>query len=292
MDGPTSKALDRKGLPSAAFFVIVTSLLFSVTASATSPRITGITPTGAQRGMELELRFNGSRLDDAQEIVFYEPGIEVVKMDSSKTNVIKAEVKIAADCPLGEHHLRIRTASGVSELRTFQVGTFPAVKEVEPNNAITNAQTIAANSTVSGSIASEDVDYYAISAKKGQRISAEVEGIRLGLAAFDSFMSIQDPKGTVIASSDDTSLLLQDSLLSIIAPEDGVYTVLLRDIAYGGNGEFQYRLHVGDFPRPTAVYPAGGKAGETVSVKFLGDPKGEFTQQIKLPDAPSEKFGA
>src|SRR5882762_1482975 len=87
------------------------SILLSVPliASATSPRIASITPTGAQRGTEIELRFNGSRLDDAQEIVFYEPGIQVLKMDSAKTNVVKAQIKIAADCPLGEHHLRIRT---------------------------------------------------------------------------------------------------------------------------------------------------------------------------------------
>ncbi len=71
-----------------------------------------------------------------------------------------------------------------------------------------------------------------------------------------------------------------------------VYTILLRDIGYGGGSEFVYRLHLGDFPRPTAVYPAGGKAGETVSVKFLGDAKGEFTQDIKLPAGPVEKFGA
>src|SRR5207247_929229 len=107
-----------------------------------------------------------------------------------------------------------------------------------------------------------------------------------------SFLSIQHSNGNILPTSDDTSLLLQDSLISMIAPSDDVYTILLRDIAYGGGGEFVYLLHVGDFARPTAVYPAGGQAGENLSVKFLGDPKGEFTQQIKLPTTPLEKFGA
>jgi hypothetical protein len=109
-------------------------------------------------------------------------------------------------------------AGGVSELRTFQVIPFPVISETEPNSATTNAQTVTLNTAIAGTMAQEDVDYFAISAKKGQRISAEVQAIRLGRAAFDSFMSIQDAKGNVLASSDDSSLLLQDSLLSIIAP--------------------------------------------------------------------------
>jgi hypothetical protein len=151
---------------------------------------------------------------------------------------------------------------------------------------------VAVNTAIAGTMAQEDMDYFAISAKKGQRISAEAQAIRLGRGTFDSFMSIQDSKGNVLASSDDSSLLLQDSLLSIVAPSDGTYTVLLRDISYGGGGEFVYLLHIGDFARPTAVYPAGGKAGDAVAVKFLGDAKGEFTQEVKLPSMPVEKFGA
>src|SRR5207253_1550264 len=109
-----------------------------------------------------------------------EPGIKVLKIDAAKTNSIKAQIQIAADCPFGEYHLRLRTAGGISELRTFQVGPFPVVNEIEPNNASTNAQKIALNTTVSGNIASEDIDYFTVTAKKGERISAEVEGIRLG----------------------------------------------------------------------------------------------------------------
>src|SRR3954447_23340568 len=94
-------------------------LLFVSAAYATSPKLASITPTGAQRGTEVELKLAGSRLDDTQELVFYEPGISVLKLDASKTNVVKAQIKIAPDCALGEHHLRIRTSGGVSELRTF-----------------------------------------------------------------------------------------------------------------------------------------------------------------------------
>jgi len=270
------------------------ALLFAATlpTQATSPRISAVTPTGAQRGSEVDLRLTGARLDDTEELVFYEPGIEVLKLETAKTNSVNARIKVAADCALGEHHFRLRTKGGVSELRTLQVGAFPVVAEVEPNNGTTNAQKVALNSTVSGTIASEDIDCFAIKASKGDRISAEVEGIRLGRAAFDSVLTLHDEKGKLLASSDDSSLLLQDSMISVIAPADGTYFFSLRDIGYAGGNDFVYRLHIGNFPRPTTVYPAGGKAGETVEVKFVGDPKGEFTQQIKLPAETLDRFGA
>src|SRR5436853_5028277 len=48
--------------------------------SATSPHLAAINPTGAQRGSELEVNFSGERLQDAEEIICYEPGIQVVKL--------------------------------------------------------------------------------------------------------------------------------------------------------------------------------------------------------------------
>lgn len=260
-------------------------------ATATQPRLTSTTPSGGQRGTELELRLNGSRLDDAQEIVFYAPGIEVVKMEGGKTNSLKAQIKIAPDCRLGEHHLRIRAATGVSDLRTFFVSPFPVLAETEPNNELAKAQSISLNSTITGSIASEDVDYFVVNAKKDQRISAEMAAMRLGQSAFDPYLAIQDSQGAVLASSDDSSLLMQDSLISLLAPKDGTYIIQVRETSYGGNANFNYHLHVGDFPRPTGVYPAGGKAGETLTLKFLGDAAGEISQAIKLPDTPQDKFG-
>src|SRR5438045_1631625 len=118
-----------------AFAVSVSLLLLSISAYATSPKIANITPTGAQRGSEVELRLAGSRLDDAQELIFYETGIEVQKVEPGKTNTVHAQLKVAADCSLGEHHFRLRTSGGISELKTFQVGPFPVVTEIEPNNA-------------------------------------------------------------------------------------------------------------------------------------------------------------
>src|SRR6187401_2825971 len=73
---------------------------------AVSPKLNSTTPSGGQRGTDLELRFNGARLGDTKEIIFYFPGIEAVKMDEPRSNSLKATIRIAKDCRLGEHLVR------------------------------------------------------------------------------------------------------------------------------------------------------------------------------------------
>lgn len=248
-------------------------------------------PTGGQRGTQMEVSFHGDRLQDTEEVISYEPGLEVLKLSTTKKDVVTAQLRIAPDCRLGEHHLRIRTETGLTELRTFFVGAYPVVAEKEPNNEVTNAQKVALNTTVTGVITSEDVDCFAVEARQGDRLSAEVEGMRLGRGFFDPRLAVLDSHGTVLADVDDTQLAMQDPFISLIVPADGTYILRLREATYGGNDNCHYRLHIGAFPRPTAVYPLGGKAGETLTLTFFSGATGEFTQPVKLPPTPSDKFG-
>ncbi len=273
-------------MPLVAAFV----LLVPVLACATSPELRDISPTGAQRGTELEATFSGERLQDAEEIICYEPGIQVLKLNLVTNTSLKAQLKLAPDCSLGEHHLRVRTKTGLSELRTFLVGPFPVVGEIEPNDDPAKAQKVPLNTTVSGVIKSEDMDCFAVDLKKGQRFSAEVEGMRLGRGDFDPRLTVLDPAGTVVADADDTWLGKQDPFVSIVAPKGGTYIVKLREATYGGNDNCHYRLHLGTFARPTVVFPAGGKAGDTLNSVFFSEASGEFTNSIKLPDTPQEMF--
>ena len=50
--------------------------------------------------------------------------------------------------------------------------------EKEPNSDFATPQKIPLNVTVAGVVENEDVDYYLVEAKQGQRITVEVEGIR------------------------------------------------------------------------------------------------------------------
>src|SRR5438876_1545151 len=256
-----------------------------------SPSLGGISPRGAQRGTEVELVFSGDRLSDAQEILLYQPGLTVTKLEIVNNNQVKAKVKVAADARLGEYSMRLRTLTGISDLRTIYVGALPQVDEKEPNSDFAQPQKIPLNVTVAGVVENEDVDYYAVEAKQGQRITAELEGIRLGVTLFDPYVSIMDANRFDLAASDDSALLLQDPVASVVAPKDGTYVIQVRESSYGGNGGCVYRLHVGTFPRPRMAYPAGGKAGDDLNINFVGDVAGPISQSIKLPTEPSNKLG-
>ena len=178
-------------------------LILAAPAWAVAPVVRLIQPVGGQRSTEVAVTLLGQRHDDIQEILFYQPGITVTKLSAARSRAV-VTFKIAEDAPLGLHDFRVRTATGVSPLKTFSVGELKDVDEVEPNNDFAKPQPIAMNVTVNGVAGNEDVDYYAVQATKGERITAEVEGIRLGLTLFDPYVAILDAKRFELASSDDS----------------------------------------------------------------------------------------
>ncbi len=266
-------------------------LLSASTLFAASPRLSIILPRGTQRGKDAELTFSGRLLADVEEIMFYEPGFSVKEFKPVNANSFKAVISVSPDARLGEQVCQVRTKTGISDFQTFYVGYMPDIDEKEPNSDFATPQEIPMNVTVNGVANTEDVDYYVVEAKKGDRIAAEVEGMRLGTTLFDPYVAILDSKRFELAAADDSPLLVQDCVVSAIAPEDGKYTIEVRESSYGGNGNCRYRAHIGVFPRPTAVYPAGGKIGEEIEVKFIGDAAGEFTQKFTLPTEVISEYG-
>jgi hypothetical protein len=79
---------------------------------------------------------------------------------------------------------------------------------------------------------------------------------------------------------------VQDPVLSIIAPKDGAYFIAIQQQVFYPPRQAWYRAHIGDFSRPTAIFPAGGQAGTTIDARILGDPAGERADQIALPAQP------
>ena len=88
-----------------------------------------------------------------------------------------------------------------------------------------------------------------------------------------------------------TPSIWQDCFVSLVAPEDGPYMIAVREAAFAGNPQCLYRLHVGNFPRPTATLPSGGKVGEHLRIRWIGDVLGETTTEIDLPGHADRDFG-
>jgi hypothetical protein len=276
------------------FLTRLTLIVFTSSAyitQAAEPVITNILPRGGQLGSELEVTITGNRLKDTAEIFFYEKGITAFELNATNDKTVKAKFKISNEAKLGQHILRLRSKSGISTLKTFWIGPYPNLPEEEPNTSFEEAQKITINHTINGVVKNEDVDYFEFNATKGQRISLEIEAIRLSGPLFDPYIAILDSNRFEVATSDDTELLLQDATLSTIIPKSGKYFVEVRESSYRGGNNFYYRLHIGDFPRPLIAFPSGGQAGKLLEVTFLGDPTGHIKKNIQLPSKENLGFG-
>ncbi len=273
-------------------------LVTSLSLSAFTPDLARVEPRGGKRGSEVEIRLLGNRLYEPQEILLYHKGITVKSLTKGKDHKsATAVLTIAPDAPLGEHPMRLRCKGGLSYMRTFWVGQFPTVMEARTedrkkdiNNSFTEPQKVDLNVTVQGVADSEDDDFYQVQCKKGQRLSVEVEAMRLGRVMFDPYIAILDKNRFELAVNDDSPFLKRDCAASIIIPEDGPYTILVRESSYQGNGASQYRMHIGTFPRPRAVFPPAVKPGEEVEFSFIGDAKGTLKKKIKVGTEPFAAF--
>ncbi|MAR10280.1 MAG: hypothetical protein CL681_09930 [Blastopirellula sp.] len=233
---------------------------------------------------------------------------------------IRCTFEIAEDCPLGEHPLRLRTKDTLSSVATFWVGPFPIIPELErggfevtysggstvvkendlsiqqPNDSLATAQAIPMNHTVAGEIKVThelDHDYYKIAAQKGERISIEIDSVRLcdkayAESEYDLMVRLLDAEGNPLIAQDDSDLHVQDPILSIAAPYSGTYYVHIRQQLYKGGRWIFYRAHIGNFLRPLVAYPLGGQAGTQETISLLGDGLGQTTQQITWPTTPGD----
>jgi hypothetical protein len=275
----------------------VTRVLFTLlviaachSASGSNPSIESVRPPIAQRGSIVELQLEGSGFSTHSEFLFYRSGVTCQSIRVDSETALTAQIACDKGCPLGAHPFRLRTSQGISELRVLHVTPLPVANEKEPNNDAAGAQKIESDSAILGALPGADVDFYRVSRKKGQRISAEVQGIRLGIGLLDTKLRLLGPESGVLIAVDDTPLFAQDPYFTFLAPVDGDYLIEITNSAGEGDDSSIYALHIGDFPRPSRVFPSGGRAGQSAKIQFFGDATGASTQEVPLP-AVAAKFG-
>ena len=253
-------------------------------AALAAPALSRIEPPAARRGTEIEIRISGSELEEPEELFFEEGKITVKAVAEDKGNAIKATLSIPADCPLGPHRLRVRTAEGLSELRMFHVHGSEQSQEKEPNNAADTAQPLALGTAIWGTLGNEDIDVFKVHLPAGGRLAAVVEAVSLDQQMLDPHLEVVDAKGFTLAACDDHPLLAQDAAVAVTVEQEGDYFLRIRESSYRG-GNAIYLLHVGDFPIPHVAWPPGGAPGSQVPVEWIGEPAGTFSETITVPEA-------
>jgi len=272
-------------------------------------------PRTGQRGTTVEVTITGFAHPKPEEVIFYGPGIRAVEVEPlpdlhypiglAHGGLILAQMRckfvIDADCPAGVHPFRVRSTTELSSLGTFHVTPFPVIDEIEQgnyeNDTLEKAQPVTPNVSVRGRLGSAsrgDVDLYRVPAVAGQGLSVEVDhaqisDIHYGDSENDAMVRVLDETGRELGRNDDSMLHLQDPILSVKLPRDGVaYVEVKRPVAT--NGDTAYVVHIGNFRRPLIAFPAGGQAGRDEAIRFLGDALGDFSETIAVP-ATSGPFG-
>jgi len=284
------------------FWSIVVSALSTgaLPSQAADPVLQQLVPQGAQRGTEVEVAFSGQRLGDGPyQVLLYETGIEVGGFETVDGKQAKTVLRVDKECRLGRHALRLRTASGLSNLVTFHVSNLKELKEVEPNNSVKQPQEIATDVVVNGLVTAGDTDVFAVEVAEGERLSVEIEGLRLGRMLFDPKIELHDDTGALLASNDDQPAAHQDAFVSIHAKKAGRVFIHVRESVFRGSDAATYRLHVGRFPRPTAVFPPAAVPGKPVELRWIGETfdeketgETEGTATIEVPQTDDAIFEA
>jgi hypothetical protein len=306
-------------MPGSVRALLVWAILGSVLAAdaMADPWISGVTPRLVGRGTACEIVIAPWR-HEASEVMFYPPatyapwtasdasssaaaGIRCVgtQFDSAKQRLV-CQLEVAPDCRSGEHAFRVLTAVGLSSMGTIFISPFPVIDEGESkantNDTVNTALRVEPSVTVRGTLSrsdAADVDCFRVAGKAGERLSVEVDMVKMGddlqwnpvPEGYDSVVAILDPSGKRIASNDDSALNRQDPLLSVKLPVDGDYTIMLQRSMFVQHDR-EYAIHIGRFFRPLAAYPAGGQAGQATEVQLLGDPLGPVSHTVAVPQSP------
>ena len=293
-----------------SFVLLLLTLLLTVVTHAIGPyHIERTLPRVGQRGTTVEVTIQGAVIEKPREIIFFRPGIQAVGFEKlpdlprriglAHSAFIKEQIKcrfeIEPNCPLGEHPFRIRFGTEISSLGTFHVTPFPVIDESrkasDANNTLEKAFPVLPNVTVQGRLGSGsrgEVDLFRVSAKVGQRLSVEVDSVRIshnhyGDSEFDLAVRILDESGRELAANDDNPLHLQDPVVSLNLPYDGLVYIEVKRSVFAPRDTI-YCLHIGQNRRPLVAYPPGGQAGTKQIITLLGDPAGDYEETIGIPN--------
>ena len=132
----------------------------------------------------------------------------------------------------------IKTEAGLSNSFPVYLSSLKIIEE-----STTNTDT-SFPCTINGRILKPgEADIFPIKLKKGESIIAEIRARRLG-SELDSFLSITDDKGKIVASNDDQSNATKDSYLAYTATADGNFKIVVRDLLNRGGPGFNYLLNI------------------------------------------------
>ena len=233
-----------------------------------------IFPPALQRGRISRVVVSGSNLAGATSLwTSLGPQLKLTLATASTDQQAVFDVFVPHDAPLGLYGLRLATQNGLSNVHLFAIDDLPQAEEVEfsqpqlPNNEPATAQHIKLPVAVSAACGATDVDCFSFRVERGQRVSFEVVGSRLG-KAFDPVISILDANGRFVVDRDNDVGLFFDCRFEHTFAEAGTYVAKVHDSRYHGSNHWTYSLRIGRFPVARVAFPSTVHPSEQSQVNF------------------------
>ena len=279
------------------FAALLPSVAF---AQLPATRLDGLFPSGGLPGTTVEIVISGTDLDDVDKLVFSQDGFkvdrklaDVTPFDEGPQPILNTFLVTIPGVPAGNYEVRCQGKYGLSNPRTFVVGSFPEVVETEPNggNLIPvwteieqpdpakpeaklkvkvnpAVEVLALPATVNGQFtAGPDVDWYRFMGQGGQRILAEGFARRIDSRA-DLVLTLFHENGTILAEN--RALHSGDPLLDVTLPGNGLYFLKVHDSQYQQGPGYQYRVTIGALPHLDFVFPPAGLPGSNEEYTVYG----------------------
>lgn len=219
------------------------------------PCVTVPYPMGAKRGSEVTLSFAGPDVEDLEPMTITVP-----------SDPLSDWLNVAARRAGG-------LSSGFAVVALDDRGEF---LEAEPNDSVEQANRAGLDTNLNGRFEQPgDVDRFVFSATKGQQYTFATVTRRQGSPS-DLHLRLLNSDGSQVAEAEDTAG--HDASLTYTFPQDGDYTLVVRDLSHRGGSEFAYRIEVKPHQAGFALsattdrlnIPAGGVALVTVNAVRFG----------------------
>ncbi len=236
-----------------------------------------ISPAIAKAGSTIEVNLSGTNLEEIRDLYFSDQRIKASPTmypaddyhPAPRPILNRFKINIPADLPPGIYDVRSLGYFGLSTARPFMVISKDAneILEQGDHSKRESAMPLALETGVAGSMNNKGIDWYKITAKKGQRLLIQLWAERLDSRA-DGLISVYDTAGRELESN--RRHFNKDPFIDFSPAADGEYFIAVSDTLYRGNGHYFYRLKASADPHIDFVFPPAGKAGAKESFTLYG----------------------
>lgn len=250
----------------------------SARAQLPSAELHTVTPPVVKAGETTTLTLTGANLEDLEALHFSAPGLTAspVLLPESEFRIFPARdgtrfsLTVPADFPEGVVELRASGHFGITTSRPLTIvsaNTTVQQDEGALHHSRETAPGLAPGTTAWGRTDSNQVDWWKLSAKKGQRLLIHCRSEAIDSRA-DATLVLVDGSSVELEKNRDHSG--RDPFLDFTAPRDGDFWIGVSDFLYQGGTEYPYLLSVSEGPWIDALLPPAGEPGEVLEATLLG----------------------